>query len=121
MSLLTLDGLSRVSFEDHNIRCCASTKAFLEHNGREISGYVLSEGSNGLQIHTNQNKVIQCLAPKWIEAKHKYELKFHEGGMHLKEFVPVHFSVASSGDVKVTFHHFAVCLDSVNLVTNKSS
>ena len=63
--------------------------------------------------------MIQYLASKWIEAKHKYDLKFHEGGMHLKDFVPVRFSVASSGRVKVAFHSFAVCLDSVTLVTKK--
>ena len=112
MSLLTLDGLSGVCFEYLQIRRHASPKVFLEHNGLEISGYVLSEGSNGLKIHTNQNEVIQCLAPKWIEAEHKYEFQFNEGGMNLKEFVPVRISVASSGDVKIAFHRFAISVDS---------
>ena len=48
--------------------------------------------------------MIQCLAPKWIEAEHTYEFQFNEGGMNLKEFVPVRISVASSGDVKIAFH-----------------
>ena len=55
MSLLTLDGLSGVCFEHLQMRPNASPKMFLEHNGLEFNGYVLSEGRNGLKIHTEHN------------------------------------------------------------------
>ena len=62
-SVLNIDWLSGVKFEEQHIKFSASTKAFIEQNRNEVSGYIIRRRNNTIKIYTTQNQVIRCPAP----------------------------------------------------------
>ena len=109
--LLTINGLSAVSFEEHNLKYSASAKVHVDFKGQEMAGYVLASSEEGLKVQLIDNHIVAVSNPQWNEGNFTYDFHKAVNGACVKEFVPICFAVNSSGEVKITVNHFTVDLD----------
>ena len=108
--LLTIDGLSAVSFEEHNLKYSASAKVHVDFNGPEMAGYVLASSEEGLKVQLTDNRIFRVSNLQWNEVNFTYDFHKAVNCARMKQFVPIHFAVNSSGEVKITLNRFTVDL-----------
>ena len=65
--LLTINGLSAVSFEEHNLKYSASAKVHVDLNGQEMAGYVLASSEEGLKVQLTDNRIVTVSNLQWNE------------------------------------------------------
>ena len=109
--LLTIDGLSAVSFEEHNLKYSASAKVHVDFNRQEMAGYVLASSEEGLKVQLTDNRIVRLSNPQWNEVNVTYDFYEPVNCARVKQFVPICFAVNSSGEVKLTLKRFTVDLD----------
>ena len=111
--LLTINGSSAVSFEEHNLKYSASAKVHVDFNGQEMAGYVLASSEEGLKVQLTDNCIVTVSNLQWNEGNFTYDFQKAVNGARVKEFVPICFAVNSSGEVIITPDRFTVDLDNI--------
>ena len=94
--LLTIDELSGVTFDEHNIKYSASAKVHVGLNGLKMVGYVLASTKEVLEVQLSDNRIVSCRTPKWNERNNSYDFNEAINCARVKKFVPICFAMNSS-------------------------
>ena len=82
--LLTIDGLSAVSFEEHNLKYSASAKVHVDFKGQEMAGYVLASSEEGLKVQLTDNHIVRVSTPQWNRGNSTYDFDKAANGARVK-------------------------------------